>query len=56
MGCKDLASSGRDRLSVLKSAVKFGETIAIDDVGIGIGNREFELILFDIYPIQDFLV
>ena len=49
VGCKDLASSGRDRLSILKSAVKFGETIAIDDVGIGIGNREFELILFDIY-------
>ena len=49
VGCKHLSSTGRDRFSALKSAVKFGETVAIDDIGLGLGNREFELLLFDIY-------
>jgi len=49
VGCKHLSFTGQDRFSALKSAVKFGETVAIDDVGLGIGNREFELLLFDIY-------
>ena len=49
VGCKELPLSGRDRFSALKTAVKFGRTIAIDDIGFGIGDREFELHLFEIY-------
>ncbi len=49
VGCKHLSLTDRDRFSALKSAVKFGETVAIDDIGLGLGNREFELLLFDIY-------
>ena len=33
----------------LKLALKHGETVAIDDIDLYLGQKDFELILFDIY-------
>ena len=38
-----------ERYMPLKLALKHGETVAIDDIDLYLGQKDFELILFDIY-------
>ena len=49
VGCESLSASKSERYIPLKLALKYGETVAIDDIDLYLGEKEFELILFDIY-------
>ena len=49
VGCESLSASKSERYMPLKLALKYGETVAIDDIDLYLGEKEFELILFDIY-------
>ena len=49
ISCGDFRSEKIDQFRALKLATGFGESVAIDDVDLFLGNREFEVVLFDIY-------
>ena len=49
VGCESLSASKSERYKPLKLALQHGETVAIDDIDLYLGEKDFELILFDIY-------
>ena len=49
IGCESLSDLRAERYMSLKLALKHGETVAIDDIDLYLGQKDFELILFDIY-------
>ena len=49
VGCESLSASKSERYMPLKIALKHGVTVAIDDIDLYLGEKDFELILFDIY-------
>ena len=49
IGCESLSDLRSERFMPLKLALKHGETVAIDDIDLYLGQKDFELILFDIY-------
>ena len=49
IGCESLSDLRSERYMPLKLALKHGETVAIDDIDLYLGQKDFELILFDIY-------
>ena len=49
VGCEGLSALKSERYMALKLALQHGETVAIDDIDLYLGEKDFELIVFDIY-------